>query len=404
RNGNDNGAIVVVTDATELVTAKDRALSANKAKSEFLSRVSHELRTPLNVILSMAKLGLHDKELGESMERFGKIVVSSSHLSKIINDVLEMSRMESGKTEIKREPLHLKTAVQECVELLSLRAKENNIGLVCSIDPELPETLAGDEFRIKQVLINLLSNAVKFTVKGEVSLDVKVLERGTDNCVVRFSVADTGIGMSEAFLKKIFTPFEQEDSFLSRRYEGSGLGLSISHNLTALMGGNMEVESKLGEGSRFVFTIPFDIIETESEEKEEAAETAEGSLQGKRILLTDDIEINRMIIVEVLAETGAELEEACDGEEALQKFLSSPVGYYDCVLMDIQMPKMDGYAATRAIRASGRADSNVPIVAMTANALKEDISNAAAAGMNDHIAKPVDFDICLKKLRQWCGR
>ena len=404
RDGHVNGAIIVVTDATELVTTKDKALSANKAKSEFLSRVSHELRTPLNVILSMAKLGLTDKRLEESTERFGKIVTSSSHLSNIINDVLEMSRMESGKTEIKREPLHLKAVAEECVELLLLRAKENHIELVVTVDPALPATLIGDEFRVRQILINLLSNAVKFTTEGGVSLDVTVAERSADSCTVLFAVADTGIGMSEEFQKKIFSPFEQEDSFLSRRYEGSGLGLSISHNLAALMGGTMAVESKLGEGSRFTFTIPFAVPETvEEEAREESAEGAAISLHGKRILLADDIEINRLIVLEVFSNTGAELEQACDGEEAVQKFMRSPAGHYDCILMDIQMPRMDGYTATAAIRASDRADCNIPIIAMTANALKEDIDRSIAVGMNDHIAKPIDFGECLEKAKLWCN-
>jgi len=405
RDGNINGAIIVVTDATEMVLAKDNALSANKAKSEFLSRVSHELRTPLNVILSMAKLGLNDKRLEESNERFNKIVTSSSHLSNIINDVLEMSRMESGKTEIKSEPLRLKKAVEECVELLSLRAKETNIGLNLYIDPNLPEILIGDEFRIKQILINLLSNAVKFTAEGHVALDVTVTEREAYKCVVLFKVTDTGIGMSEEFLNKIFTPFEQEDSFLSRRYEGSGLGLSISYNLAALMGGNMTVKSKLGEGSSFEFGIPFDIAEpTEDETENNPQETVEISLQGKRILIADDIEINRLIVYEVLGETGAELEEAGDGKEAYEKFMQSPVGYFDCILMDIQMPEMDGYTATGFIRASDRADNNIPIIAMTANALKEDIDRSVAAGLSDHVAKPIDFNICLNKLNKWCNK
>ena len=405
RDGNTNGAIIVATDATEMVLAKDRALSANKAKSEFLSRVSHELRTPLNVILSMAKLGLNDKKLEESIERFDKIVTSSSHLSNIINDVLEMSRMESGKTEIKLERMRLRKAAEECVELLSLNAKNNNIGLVLNIGPDLPEILIGDEFRIRQILINLLSNAVKFTAEGQVSLDVAVTGLDNNKCEVLFTVTDTGIGMSEAFMGKIFTPFEQEDSFLSRRYEGSGLGLSISYNLTVLMGGSMTVESRLGQGSSFKFNIPFDIPEyTEKETDNKIIEPAEISLRGKRILIADDIEINRVIVYEVLGETGAELEEACDGKEAYEKFMQSPVGYYDCILMDIQMPEMDGYTATGAIRASSRGDNDLPVIAMTANALKEDVEQAAAAGMSDHIAKPIDFNICLTKLMQWCNK
>ncbi|MDR2532701.1 MAG: response regulator [Oscillospiraceae bacterium] len=387
---------------TKMKVTEYQALSANKAKSEFLSRVSHELRTPLNVVLSMAKLGLNDRQMEQCTKRFEKIITSSNHLSDIINDVLDMSRIEAGKIEIKKEPIYLKSVVEECMEIFSLQAKESNINLLTNVDRNVPKTLSGDEFRIRQVLINLLSNAVKFTENGQISLDVKVTERDTDKCTVLFTVADTGIGMSEEFLKKIFSPFEQEDSFFNRRHEGSGLGMSISHNLTALMGGNMNVESNLGKGSRFTFTIPFDIAETE-ERKEEAPVKEEFSLKGKKILIVDDIEINRIIALEVFADTGAEMEEACDGEDAYQKFLQSPIGYYDCIFMDIQMPKMDGYAATIAIRTSGRTDSTVPVIAVSANALREDVDNAIASGMNDHSAKPIDFDDCIKKAAKWCN-
>jgi CheY-like chemotaxis protein len=316
--------------------------------------------------------------------------------------------MESGKTEIRRAPMNVNKMVGECVELMKLKVDENNNRLAVTVDPDIPAALVGDEFRIRQILINLMSNAANFTVDGRISLSAEVTGRGrSDNgedcCTVQFMVADTGIGMSDEFLEKIFTPFEQEDSFLSRRYEGSGLGLSICHNLAGLMGGDMNVESKLGEGSRFTFHIPFVLAENQIEtEKEETAKDTVFSFTGKRVLLVDDIEINREIMREVLADTGVELEEACDGEDAYTKFMRSPVGYYDCILMDIQMPKMDGYTTSRAIRASDRADNAVPIIAMTANALKEDIDRAIAAGMSDHTAKPIDFDECMTKLKKWC--
>ena len=396
-------SFVVKYSIVKMEIAEHKAHFANKSKSEFLSRVSHELRTPLNVVLSMAKLGLNDKHLEESTDRFVKIISSTNHLSDIINDVLEMSRMESGKTEIKQDPMHLKPVIEECVELFKLQVKEKDVTLISSIDGSIPETLVGDRFRIRQILINLLSNSVKFTEKGRVSLDVSLEELSTDKCTIIFTVADTGIGMSEDFLTKVFIPFEQEDSFLSRRYEGSGLGLSISHNLVELMGGNIKVESKLGEGSRFTCSIPFNISQTETNKEEKTGFNEVLSLKGKRILLVDDVEVNRIIACEVFANTGANLEEACDGEEAYKKFLQSPARYYDCIFMDIQMPKMDGYTATGAIRASVRSDSNVPIIAMTANALKEDIDSAIAAGMNDHAAKPIDFDDCIKKAARWCN-
>jgi len=391
----------------ELHTTKENALSASKAKSSFLSRVSHELRTPLNVINGMAKLGQKDTKLQDCIKRFDKIVMSSNHLSNIINDVLEMSRIESGKTEIRSGTLNLKTVVSECVELLSFQANEKGITLTTMIDNNLPDVLIGDEFRVRQVLINLLSNAVKYTVEGQVSLTVSEEERSGSEYTVIFTVTDTGIGMSKLFLSKVFLPFEQEDSYLSRRYEGSGLGLSISHNLVKLMGGDMTVKSRLGEGSRFSFTVPFEIaIDDQISEVSAEEEADANSLRGKRILIADDYDLNRMIVEEVLAssDSGIKQEQACDGKEALDKFVQSPEWYFDCILMDVQMPIMDGYTASREIRKSGRADSTIPIIAISANALKEDIDNALAAGMNDHLAKPLDFNECITKIKHWCGK
>jgi len=391
----------------ELHTTKENALSASRAKSSFLSRVSHELRTPLNVINGMAKLGQKDTQLKDCLERFDKIVMSSNHLSNIINDVLEMSRIESGKTEIRSGVLSLRKVVNECVELLAFQANDKAISLTSAIDTDLPDMLIGDEFRVRQVLINLLSNAVKYTVEGSVSLVISKEEHNGSKYTIVFNVSDTGIGMSEEFLTKVFMPFEQEDSYLSRRYEGSGLGLSISHNLVKLMGGDMTVVSKLGEGSTFSFTVPFEIAaDDQMPEVSTAEEIDSDSLRGKRILIADDYDINRMIVNEVLAsaDPGIEQYHACDGKEAYDKFVQSPEWFFDCILMDVQMPNMDGYTASMEIRKSDRADCMIPIIAISANALKEDIDNALAAGMNDHLAKPLDFDECVAKIKLWCTK
>jgi len=405
QGGKNNGAVMVVLDSTELVLAKDRALDANRAKSEFLSRVSHELRTPLNVVLSMSKLGLSDEKIDDSNERFKRIVSASSHLSNIINDVLEMSRMESGKIEIRLAPMSLRSVVGECLDLFSLRTEEKGIVLIPSIAEGIPDRLIADEFRIRQILINLLSNAIKFTDHGSVTLDISADDFSSRNFTLFFTVADTGVGMSQEFLPKIFMPFEQEDSFFSRRFEGSGLGLSISHNLAMLMGGDLSVESKLGEGSRFVFTIPVEIAGSEDVNNHDAVsgQSDDISLEGKRILLAEDIEINRMIVREILAGSGVVIDEAADGKEACSKFMDSPEWYYDCILMDIQMPVMNGYEATQNIRRSNRADNAIPIISMTANALKEDVDHAYSIGVDDHIAKPIDFDACIKTIKKYCS-
>ena len=404
-NNNNNGAVIVVWDNTELVLNKDKALLANKAKSEFLSRVSHELRTPMNVIMSMAKFGVNDTDYENNKERFIKIVSASNHLARIINDVLDMSRMESGKTEIRYAPLNLSSIIESCTDLLMLKAREKNLDFTYFIDPSIPSGLIGDEFRIRQILINLITNAIKFTDQGQVAIRVEPVSESADKTEnkieISFSVIDTGVGISEEFQKKIFMPFEQEDLFLNRRYEGTGLGLSISHDLVLLMGGSMQVESKLGQGSKFTFNIPFEKQQPAQTESHKSIKDGEVLFDGKRILLVDDIEINRMIVFEILADSGLEIDEAADGQEAFEIFGKSAANYYDCILMDIQMPKMDGYETTKVIRGSNRADKDVPIIAMTANALKEDVDNAINCGMNDHIAKPLDFDEVIAKLRKY---
>jgi len=404
-DGQNNGALMVVVDSTELVRAKDNALAANKAKSEFLSRISHELRTPLNIILSMSKLGLNDENIEDSKERFNKIVSSSEHLSNIINDVLELSRMEAGKTEIRPAPMDLEKTVRECEELFAIKIAEKDIYLKVTIEEGLPKMLIADEFRIKQILINLLSNSIKFTETGGITLDVKGLDVKPDKLTICFLVTDTGIGMSDEFLENVFTPFEQEESFFQRKYVGTGLGLPISNNLAELMGGCLTVTSELGKGSVFVLTLTLNIADDEElTEKERTFAEFEGvSIEGKNILLVDDIEINRAIVVEILDGNGVVIDEAADGKEAVAMYTGSAEGYYNMILMDIQMPEMNGYEATKAIRGSGRKDSGLPIIAMTANALKEDVDHAYESGMNGHIAKPIDFDECVNTIKKYCS-
>ena len=294
--------------------------------------------------------------------------------------------------------------VPECVEMLRIKAGENTNEMVSFVDPSIPESLMGDEFRIKQILINLLSNSIKFTENGEISLSVNCIGKIGQSCQLEFSVTDTGIGMSKEFLKKIFVPFEQEDSFMSRRYDGSGLGLSICKNLIDLMGGTMKVESELGKGSRITFTLAADVT-AESYTKPETADALslkDITINDKKILLVDDVEINRIIVLELLNGHDVKVDEAANGREALELYMTSPLHHYDCILMDIQMPVLNGYEATTAIRGSGREDSSIPIIAMTANALKEDIDHALECGMNDHLSKPLDFDLFINAINKYC--
>jgi signal transduction histidine kinase len=387
------------TRELEIQTAAARV--ASQAKSEFLARMSHEIRTPLNAIIGMTKIAQKTAEREKVNSSLGEIATASSHLLDILNDILDMSKIESGKFSLASEPFHLGAAMKEVANIIRLRCADKHITLVTDFDTLPAVGVRGDRLRLKQVLINLLGNAVKFTPQGGKIEFVASVGGQTDTCVtMNFAVRDTGIGMSEEQLSKVFKAFEQGDNTISVHYGGTGLGLAISQSLVEMMEGHISVQSKPGEGSTFTFTVKLEKAEAVFAGEAEKAEAAL-DLSGKRMLLAEDVEINRLILRELLAETRISIEEACDGNEALEKFAASPPGYYDLVFMDIQMPHMDGYAATRRIRALGRPDASaVPIIAITANAYREDIQRALDAGMNGHIAKPIDLSAVMRILAE----
>jgi len=326
--------------------------------------------------------------------------VSASYLQSVITDVLDMSKIESGQLELYRSEMDLSKLIEEVRILLENQTEQK--GLCFSIDcRELTEPFVwGDPLRLKQILTNLLGNAVKFTPEGG-SVTLTVRQTPSDGVAqTTFQVADTGCGMSQDFLERIWLPFEQERRIASQN--GTGLGTTLSKTLVEKMGGSISVESQPGKGTVFTFSIPFPMAAPPGEagassEPEETAET----LAGKRALVVEDNEINRMIVVSILEGRGCELTEACDGQEALAAFENSPPGHFDLILMDIQMPVMDGYEATRRIRALPRPDAAaVPIIAMTANAFREDIERALAAGMNDVVTKPLDMKLLLQKIER----
>lgn len=378
------------------------ARASEQAKSAFLANMSHEIRTPLNGIVGLQYLmrqNLDDKEKLKSYLK--KAEVSTSFLQSVITDVLDMSKIESGQLEIYAKEMDL-TAVIEEVKIL-LENQTDQKGLKFHIDyRKLPEPFVrGDALRIKQILTNLLGNAVKFTPDGgEITLSVSQ-EISGETADTIFQVADTGCGMSQEFLERIWLPFEQERRIASQK--GTGLGTTLSKTLVEKMGGAISVESKLGEGTVFTFHIPFPVAKPsgEAELTGETAEETEWSLSGKRILAAEDNEINRMIIVSILEDQGCELTEACDGQQALTAFENSTPDYFDLILMDIQMPVMNGYEATRRIRSLNRPDAaRIPIIAMTANAFREDIEMALAAGIDDVATKPLDIKLLLNKMKQ----
>jgi len=393
------GMISISRDITAHKAAQEAALAASKAKSSFLARMSHEIRTPLNAIVGMAeiaKAAIGDTE--KTISSVNQIVISSYHLLNLINDVLDMSKIESGNLEILSEPFNLRTALDEMLAIVSSRYMEKHIHFENNTGEINVLGVVGDKLRLNQVLINLLSNAIKFTdAYGHISFDANILNETATDIRVRFVIKDDGIGMSEEQIARLFKPFEQADSSIASRFGGTGLGLSISHNLVQRMGGNITLESELGKGSTFSFTLLF----KKGELSEQPAEmpVSDLYLPGVRILLAEDIDINRFIIEELLAPTGVTIDMARNGREAVEMFEGSEPNYYKLIFMDVQMPEMNGYEATTQIRALLRPDAKrIPIIAMTANAYKEDVEQALSVGMNKHIGKPINVDVLMKTL------
>ncbi len=541
--------ITVLTDQTDAVTYQQRlsdalesARNANAAKSAFLSHMSHEIRTPMNAIIGMTAIAM--SKLGDQArveDCLGKIGLSSRHLLGLINDVLDMSKIEGGKLAIAHESFNLQMSIQAISNIIQPQAEERGLNFEITIHEVEEVDLCGDALRLHQILINILSNAVKFTPSGgSIRLDICQLSKKSNSARFRFITRDTGIGMSQDFLKRLYIPFEQAESSSSSKYGGTGLGMAITQNLVALLGGTISVKSEEGRGSEFTVELPFGLsschssaevsrlaplkvlvvdddcdscehaallldkmglstkwvlsgeeaiqlvlqahkqgegydvclidwkmpgidgvetarsirrelgpdtliivisaydwgpIEQEAREagvdafigkpffasslynalfslmrrvpKESAVEAAESSrnFSGKHILLVEDNELNREVAQEFIEMKGADVECATNGKEALEMFMRSEPGHYALILMDVQMPVMGGYEATRAIRSSAHADAkNIPILAMTANAFNEDISAAMEAGMNAHIAKPLDVAALYRLLEEHIAR
>ena len=401
---------MTVEERTKELTARTAELEiqthaaevASQAKSEFLSRMSHEIRTPLNAIIGMNKIAMGSATDEKTISSLDKISSASDHLLGILNDVLDMSKIESGKFVLSEETYVLRTAMLEVESIIKQRCDEKNIFFETNLEDMPEQGVTGDKMRLKQVIINLLGNAVKFSPEeSSVSFLVDMMSEDDSSITYRFIVSDTGIGMTEEQIGKLFTAFEQTDSNIAGRYGGTGLGLAISQTLVGYMGGVIEVESEPGKGSQFNFTLTMQKDSmTDSESGEEDVSIPD--MTGKRIMIVDDIEINRFILKEVLSDTYAEIEEADNGRKAVNLFLDSPENHFDIILMDIQMPEMNGYQATEALRAAGRPDAAaVPVIAMTANAYREDIERALESGMNGHLAKPVDFDMLMQLLRYY---
>jgi len=408
-----------------LKKAYDTAMQANKAKSDFLSNMSHDMRTPMNGIIGMTAIALENiGNTEKAKECLVKIEMASAYLLQLINDVLDMSKIEAGNVMFAEDEVALADLTESVIVLLQPQIREKRHSLTVRVNQVQHQNIVTDELRLSQILINLVGNAVKYTPEnGQISLVIS--EKGEEDGQIwlEFVISDNGIGMSEEFLPKLFEVFTQEDAGARTQARGSGLGMAIVQNLVAMMRGTIQVESEQGKGSVFTVCLPFKPAKTNEQETEsweihldggsDSWETGDrilkrlnyedsDSLAGFRILLVEDNELNMEIMLEILQEKEAVVETAENGQIAVDKFLASEVGYYDLVLMDIKMPKLNGYEAAEQIRASEREDAkDIPIIALSADAFAEDVQKSLAVGMNSHIAKPVDFSILNREIRKY---
>ncbi|GHV87557.1 hypothetical protein AGMMS50255_8530 [Spirochaetia bacterium] len=397
--------------------ALKQAEKASKAKSDFLANMSHEMRTPMNAIIGMTAIGKAAENIEKKEYCLDKIEEASTHLLGLINDILDMSKIEANKYELSFTEFNFEKMIRKVIDVINFRVEEKGQVLGITVDKNIPPVLIGDDQRLAQVITNLLSNAVKFTPdQGAIELDACAEGIADGTCTIRVKVIDSGIGISAEDQGRLFSSFEQADSSTSRKFGGTGLGLAISKRIVDMMGGVISVESEPGKGSVFSFTVPVKMGKTASDSpggdrsgadknsggKETAAVVLPAdNFSGYRILLAEDVEINREIVCSLLEPLGLLVECAENGALAVRRFTASPDAF-DMIFMDIQMPEMDGFEAAHAIRNSAAPNAKtIPIIAMTANVFKEDIEKCLEAGMDGHVGKPLDIEDVLAQLRKY---
>lgn len=387
----------ITEDKKELEAAKEQLKiveSVSQSKTEFLSSMSHEIRTPMNGIIGMLTLA-HGQLRGHSAENY---IIKAEQLSKyllsVINDILDMSRIEAGKIELESKPFELAALAEKLRNMFQKNVEAKGVAFYVEMKDVDVKYIVGDELRISQILVNFLSNAQKFTEKGEIRVTFRQLQKENGKVSLMFRVHDTGKGMDAKFISRIFKPFEQESQDITKQYGGSGLGMSITDRLVHLMGGEIVIDSMLGKGSDFSVYLTLPIAEVSEIETEQEDETGtDFTFNGCHILMAEDNEINAEIAVSILENEGAKVDVAVNGKDAVEKYAASAPGTYNFILMDIQMPVMNGRDAAKQIRSMDRKDAGeIPIFALSADAFVEDQRLSAMSGMNGHFTKPIDFE------------
>ena len=390
----------------ELLIAAKKAEAANEAKTEFLQRMSHDIRTPINGIRGMVNMADHyADDMEKQTEYRTKVKEASNLLLELVNDVLDMSKLESGEVVLEESPFNLSSIFREVFNVIEQMAAEQNIRIVWEKKEIIHRDLIGSPMYVKRVMMNILSNAVKYNREnGQIYISCReISSEQPEMTIMEFVCRDTGIGMTDEFQKHIFEPFAQEHTGSRTKFTGTGLGMPITKKLVEKMGGTVTFESEKGVGTTFVIRVPFK-IDPDADKREEQTDASEKSIKGLHILLAEDNELNMEITEFVLQNEGADLTKAWDGQEAVELFRNSEPGEFDVILMDIMMPVMDGYEAAKMIRFLDREDAKeIPIIAMTANAFTEDRIKAKAAGMDEHVAKPVDVELLIKVIHKLVG-